>query len=104
MAIFLLLIFEIILGAVHILAAIWKYLKKEKPAAYYRDLEKYGAMVVGYFGIWWVASMLPVDWMSNDWGILWIIPFFFIVPFLIGAYFWYISNKEYYEGIEKLIF
>lgn len=46
-------------GLYHVIRAIWAYCVKEKPKAYYKDLERYGMMVVGFFGLWILASLLP---------------------------------------------
>ena len=98
------LILELIIGPIQILMAIWKYSRKGKPVEYYQDLQRYGALVTGYFGIWLLASKLPIDWMAHDWSTVATILYVVFIPYALAAYFWRISSKDYIEEIEKLIF
>ena len=83
--------------------AIWAYSIKEKPKDYYKDLERYGMMVVGFFGLWIIASLLPTKWFSSLIGSFVSLFYIFILPLGIAIYHNRIMRRSYYEEIEKLI-
>lgn len=93
-----------IIGMIQIIDAFNKYLQKGQPTSFYRDIERYALMILGY--ILGVALFVQV---LNDTAIGTVldtafITYFLIVPIIIGMYKRKINKREYFEEIERLIF
>jgi cell division protein FtsW (lipid II flippase) len=101
MLIYLIPLLQFFVGLVHIIDAISSYAQKERPRAYYKNLERYALVVLGYFGILFVSAQLPTDCIP---GVLLPITYLFIIPWIIAAYYWNIKGTDDHEEIEKLIF
>ena len=92
------------IGIILIVEAISMYLQKGHPSAYYRDLEKFAMMCLGFIlgmGLFIGFSNNVTFW--NFYGILYI-PYLLLVPIFIGRFQRRIHHKEYFDPIEKLIF
>ena len=93
-----------IIGLIQIIDAFHKYIKIGKPAAYYTDLEKYALMLLGYIiGLVGLIQILEDVAIGTALDLAFFL-YFLLVPIIIGTYKKRISNKEYFEEIEKLIF
>ena len=93
-----------ILALILIVDAISMYFQNGHPSAYYRDLEKFALMCIG-FVIGFIFFIAIID-NSNAEAVceMLFIPYFFFVPIFIGKYQRSIRQREYFEPIEKLIF
>lgn len=92
------------IGLFQVINGIVGYYKKEKPADYYKDLERYGMIVIGYFGIWFLSSLMPTKWFHHEGTSVIALFYIFAIPACIAYYHCRIMNKERYEEIEELIF
>ena len=93
-----------IIALIQITDAFLKYLQKGKPVVFYRDLERYALMILGYIIGMWLFIQILNDVASGTILDTWFAIYFLLVPIMIGMYKRRINKIEYFEQIEKLIF
>lgn len=91
-------------GIYQVINTIAQYREKERPQIYYKKLHRYGMIVITYFSIWILATILPTDWLQSDMGDLLTVIYCAAIPGLIAIHNWNILSNPQCEEIEKLIF
>jgi len=104
MPIFLYMILQFFFGIYQVSDACCKYFKKGQPKAYYKDLKNYGLTVLMYFSIWFIVQTYLSQFFNPVINIYTLLLYMIFVPMSIGIYYLTISNKDYPEDLEKLIF